>query len=396
MGNGEQEAHRRDRAEGAKHLVDLTKALFPATQLAEELRARLNSSVAQVAEDISQRYRALLVQINPLAGLSERLADQCRARAVQLNPLAGLVAKIAEQRRAWVASIQAAAQKHRASLDQFVKNAAASLEHLAEQMERTWSALDEAHLWLFSQGWPPLYHTPLPVAVRLMEACQELEDDQIGAFVDKTIIEYHTPDLLERDILGDWRKRPCLESRLHILEAAVQAHMRGQYELSVPVVLCQMEGVIAGNFGHTGRLYGKKYKSYVEQVFAGDSLGNTHELMRKFILDHILGQFEHGLPVGFDLNRHAILHGADTAYNRESTSLKAVLVLDLIVNEMEFASIEGSNRFHRLDCAALRRSRMSRHLYAHEHQALGDGKEPCGLCCRKLKGQYAANSEEQK
>jgi len=369
---------------------------LPVIQQTENLRAQLNSSVAQVAQDISQRYRALLVQMNPLAGLSERLAEQCRAWVVQFDPLAGVVAKLAKQQRSWVAPIQAALERHQASLDQFVRNALASFQHLAEQIERTRSALDQAHLWLFSVGWPPLYHTPLPFAIRLMEACQELEDDQVLPFVDKTIVDYHTPELLKRDILGDWRKRPCLESRLHILEAAVQAHMRGQYELSVPVVLSQIEGVIAENFGHTGRLYGKKYKTYVEQVFAGDSLGNAHELMRKFILDHILGQFEHGLPVGFDLNRHAILHGADTAYNRESTSLKAILVLDLVVNEMEFASVEGSNKFHRISCAALRRSTAARRLYAHEHQALGDGKEPCGLCCRKLKAQYAGNSKERK
>jgi len=255
-----------------------------------------------------------------------------------------------------------------------------SLKILSEHGRLWQDATNRAQLWLLDQGWPPLLHVKLGFPVGLVADCKAMSQTEAGSHISQQIIARHDSDLLRRSILAEWERNPSLGDRRPILRAALEAHIRGEYVLSVPAILPQIEGFVAENFGHKGRMGSPKYKRYLKNLLRGSSIANTNQLVLRFLADFVLESFKHGDAIPFDLNRHAILHGADTSYANPSTSLKAILLLDLIVRQFRFAALERCVVFHRLDCRLLRRSVKKRTVYAHEHQAQGDGKSPCQVC----------------
>ncbi len=239
---------------------------------------------------------------------------------------------------------------------------------------------NQLNLWLLKMGWPPLLHVVVKFPYKLKDKCKDLKKTEAKEYVDKTIARYHSEEVLRQSILKYWKRRPCIKQRIHILEPAIEAHIRGEYALSVPAVLAQMEGIIAENFGHKGFMGSQKYIAYIKRLLKKDARENSEEVLLQFISDVILATFKHGTTIISDLSRHAILHGGDISYDNVYTSLKAILALDMITSKFEFASLASSSRYHRIDCSKLKHSRKARIFYTYDFQAKSDGKSPCKLC----------------
>ena len=147
------------------------------------------------------------------------------------------------------------------------------------------------------------------------------DEDVTDVFLDK--YRKHGLDDLRREWQGD----SLVATRLPILLDALKAHEEERYTLSVPVLLAQLEGLIAETRKHKGRFTGKTLVQYLEPIRAQGS--RFQRFAARFVVETLWTGFHHGdsLPV---LSRHAILHGADLQYATAGNSLRAILSFDII------------------------------------------------------------------
>lgn len=145
-----------------------------------------------------------------------------------------------------------------------------------------------------------------------------------------------------------------LPTRERILRQAFAAHRRGDYELSIPVLLIQADGACVDLTNH--HFFQKSRGTQVPEVAAhiaarqepGDALFlgpislelpiNASEKARERIAA------ERGWPAWKELNRHQVLHGESVDYGTRLNSLKAISLLNYLVSFLPST--------HRADAAA--------------------------------------------
>lgn len=122
-------------------------------------------------------------------------------------------------------------------------------------------------------------------------------------------------------------------SRFPILEKAFYAHEKGDFELSIPVFLAQIEGLFYDitdkEIFSKGR--GRKKDNTAKEWM--DSKDSTHIDFRLSILEplkqneNIAANFKESKDFPNALNRNRILHGRDLNYSNETNSFKAISLL---------------------------------------------------------------------
>jgi hypothetical protein len=136
-----------------------------------------------------------------------------------------------------------------------------------------------------------------------------------------------------QEMLNDWGSKSLCVPRMRILSAAMDAHARGAYELSVPALLAQLEGVVSDHKRPGGgRLRQSDIYSHVTD------LSKQHPMLAsqlaEFVENIVFADFVRGQQLP-ELSRHAILHGADTTYATEDNSTKAILTFDFVAELLE-------------------------------------------------------------
>lgn len=119
--------------------------------------------------------------------------------------------------------------------------------------------------------------------------------------------------------------------RKKILKKAFNAHRNGDYELSIPVILAQTEAI--GRKIFKASVHDRKHVRKIEATLQ-DDLGHS-------IRDSFLSILTSDLPIrkGFneteqhfaELNRHAIMHGADWNYGTELNAYRALSWMNYIL-----------------------------------------------------------------
>ena len=194
-----------------------------------------------------------------------------------------------------------------------------NIPELLEILELKGNRLDKM---LFQLKWPPPGHLPV---VLLDNISLSYEKGSITAQdVDEIFVHFYNKDKLE-DMMKTWSKQRLIQSRMKILKEAIAAHIEGRFELSIPALLPQVEGIIADISEHAGRMNFASIKDYVESAFARNT--RFDRISKVFFLSILLEQFEWGNPIPF-FSRNAILHGADTNYATSSNSLRLILLFD--------------------------------------------------------------------
>lgn len=133
-------------------------------------------------------------------------------------------------------------------------------------------------------------------------------------------------------------------ARALIIEKAIQAHLKGDFELSTPIFLIQVEGIFHDltekDIFSKGR--GKKKDNTAANWF--DSKQQTPRDVRLAILEslkhnsNLSANFSESANFPNALNRNRILHGRDLSYNTELNSSKAIsllLFVSTVVNDIE-------------------------------------------------------------
>ncbi|NMB40940.1 MAG: hypothetical protein GX996_03280 [Firmicutes bacterium] len=187
-------------------------------------------------------------------------------------------------------------------------------------------------------GWPPHGEMNLGEAKAIVEAAEASGVAAVADAVDRHFVrKYNSKGILR--MLDSWRRKKALGERIEILEQAIQVHNYGCYYVSVPIILAQIEGIIADNTKHFGQMSGTKLIEYLEKEFKDKeqySIENSYLNFCKLVL---YKRFGHQQPISSKFSRHAIIHGGDIKYGTEAGSLKAILTFDtlqaLLLGEMD-------------------------------------------------------------
>jgi len=126
-----------------------------------------------------------------------------------------------------------------------------------------------------------------------------------------------------RESRDRWERR----GRWQVFSDILSAFDANLYSVAIPPALAQAEGIIAHLFNLKGMNF-PMFKQKVMELHEDES-----ELFGPLIvevLNGLLEKFEHGAPVA-KLNRHAVLHGADSNYGTRENAVAAIVWADYIM-----------------------------------------------------------------
>lgn len=188
---------------------------------------------------------------------------------------------------------------------------------------------------MFDLGFPPS-DTLFPKEIKyVLDLCSSYNgsNEQLKEEITKFLVGCYNDKELS-SLLEHWGNQTVCQSRIHILREVIQGHSSGFYNLTVPTMLSQIEGIIAKGFNHQGRMTVKHQKVYISDLLSSTDTGSFDRTINDYFLKTILAEFEHGVEIESDLSRHAILHGADTQFGTQINSLKCILVFDYLLYNM--------------------------------------------------------------
>lgn len=234
-------------------------------------------------------------------------------------------------------------------------------------------------LIMLEAEFPPHRSIPIIDIPKLVQIYDQEGKDHTRKLIERyfTLFVYNEEQI--KKILKSWVEKEWLSKRNQILSQAIKGHLKGYYELTIPTLLAQIEGVLVDGMFKLGATQPNKEIQYPEQknflakVLLDDtSVFSFEQQLEKFYVDTILAQFTRGEEIESDLSRHAIMHGEDTEYNTKVKSLKTILVLDTIVEKLDelFSDMEASKSKVEKLKALNNKEKSSKHMIVHKYYHL--------------------------
>lgn len=188
--------------------------------------------------------------------------------------------------------------------------------------------MQEALILLGRHGWYLDLEMPLP---SLWELKKALTDGNIAEAEDALVKYYDSrTDEIEKSIVARFTNRQKL------ISAAFNAHRRQEYELSIPVLLAQTDGIckeVVNEYLFIKHNRKPRTTIYVEQV---ESDTYRAVLLSPLAQTLPIGASEHERDDGFsELNRHMVLHGESLDYGNKINSLKAISLINYVAHVLK-------------------------------------------------------------
>lgn len=194
-----------------------------------------------------------------------------------------------------------------------------------------WSRISEEYklfsVMLSDEGWYMDYDLAVGTLSELY-LNQTLKDTKV---LDEYMIKFYKGKL--RNTISFFKKHH--QKRYPILEKAFKSHKKGEFELSIPVFLSQIEGLF---FDLTSKEIFSKGRGEKKENTAREWL-NSKKNDIAFLLaileplrenENITANFSESENYPNVLNRNKILHGRDLNYSSELNSYKAISLLSFI------------------------------------------------------------------
>jgi hypothetical protein len=176
-------------------------------------------------------------------------------------------------------------------------------------------------------GWPPLFDIPIEFIRFINRQYQELGRDAFRSFAAKRITGLYGKKSVEA--MGKrWSEKKKLALRFRFLKDALAAHNGRRYDLSIPTLVTELEGLPAKINGRTGKLKPEQFKPYVDSLFSGR---NDYLPLKGMIIDGLYKNITWGDAAIPSLSRYAMLHGTAVDGGLHEISLKLILILDMLV-----------------------------------------------------------------
>lgn len=199
-------------------------------------------------------------------------------------------------------------------------------------------------------GFPPHDSMPVLELSRIVRVYDEKGVEYTKRLIERymTLFVYHEKIL--RDMQKTWQGAEWLERRVKILNTAIEGHVNGYYDLTIPTLFSQIEGILVEGMltlDKTDRKVNyRMQKNFLAQVILGDTdKFSFNEEIEKIYTTIVLAGFERGKPINSELSRHAILHGEDVNYGTKLNSLKTILLFDYLFKKLDelYRDIEKSS-----------------------------------------------------
>jgi hypothetical protein len=216
---------------------------------------------------------------------------------------------------------------YRRQIKEYQKSLNKILSPVFEELQRSLRELppkiQEALLLLAEHGWYLDFNMPPPSLWEIKKAISSGEIIQI----EEALVDYFESQLeeIEKSITAQF------PHRAHIISSAINAHRRGEYCLSIPVLLAQTDGICKEVVDQY--LFKKKNKKpetaiYVEQLAADTYMA---ALLSPLTTNNPISQSEGERKEGFNmLNRHMVLHGESLDYGSKVNGLKAISLINYV------------------------------------------------------------------
>lgn len=198
-----------------------------------------------------------------------------------------------------------------------------------KQLQRNFRELpprtQEALLLLGAHGWYLDLEMPLPGLWELKKALSEGNVEE----AEDALVEYFEGRLeeIEKSITARF------PHRTHLIKAAFKAHRRQEYELSIPVLLAQTDGICKDVVNQY--LFIKQNKKPSTAIYVDQIAADTYRvaLLSPLVQTLPINASEGERPAGFDaLNRHTVLHGESLDYGSKTNSLKAISLVNYVAH----------------------------------------------------------------
>jgi hypothetical protein len=200
-----------------------------------------------------------------------------------------------------------------------------AFEQLQESFRELPPRTQEAVLLLGEHGWYLDLEMPIPGLWELKKALSEGNVEE----AEEALAEYFTGrlDEIEASIIERF------PNRQKMIRAAFNAHRREEYELSIPVLLAQTDGIckeVIKQYFFIKQNNKPRTAIYVEQV-ASDTYRAA--LLSPLAQTLPIGASKHERPEDFtELNRHVVLHGESLDYGTKINSLKAISLINYVAH----------------------------------------------------------------
>lgn len=162
-------------------------------------------------------------------------------------------------------------------------------------------------------------------------------------YASQVILGYYHKNNFEklRNTVAAWEANPLFLSRMHIFKAALEAHCNGNYTLSVPALLPQIEGILneyvkvnnlATKLGKIQKVYNAVIGELDEYPLSSWAIATTllYQLQTNtFTFTDFEVEFKKSSN-SRKTTRHTVLHGIATNYDKPVHSLKAFVLLDAL------------------------------------------------------------------
>ena len=198
---------------------------------------------------------------------------------------------------------------------------ASSLDKFLEYYKRIPDVIKHSMTVLAERGWFLNIDMTSSVVLKLESMVEEGKYEE----VDDLLIYYFEINLekIEAKLILNHPTRSAL------IKSAMNAHRRGEYELSIPVLLAQADGICMESVGY--------------QLYSKDKKGNPKiaKYIDEIVTDKYKAAFLHpvtkDLPIDYskkkrgsnfdDLNRHQVLHGESVDYGTKLNGYKAISLI---------------------------------------------------------------------
>ena len=171
-------------------------------------------------------------------------------------------------------------------------------------------------------GWYPDPEMPLAVPQEFSRALDEGNIDEVIELLRDFFRQ--RLDNIEQELERSYPHRKC------VFRSAFSAHREGCYNLSVPILLIQADGIWWDKFSNS--LFRENQRNSVVRKQMSELKDSYHDAILSFLKEPIpLWKPERERDSSFTgLNRHQILHGEAVNYGNEQNSLKAISLLSCL------------------------------------------------------------------
>jgi hypothetical protein len=284
---------------------------------------KLNAFMEQW-QQVSRQIKARSICLEDSQAFAELVQSVGEAQEVIRESMEPVFA----MRRGWKAVLESTEVRRgvlgiQESVQKFLTYVAPALERLREIYQELPPKVQDAILLLGEHGWYFDLNMPLSGLWRLQKALSEGDIQD----AEEALVKYFESriDEIESSVLEKFPERK------ELIEAAFNAHRSGDYILSIPVFLAQVDGVckdVVGKYFFMKKDRKPSTAQYVEQIATNSFQAAICSPLAN-VLPINMSEYDRG--EGFkELNRHMVLHGESLDYGTSLNSLKAISLINYI------------------------------------------------------------------